>query len=543
MKTIARLSLKDMDLFERDTPETTLQELQDLRARLWEAEETLNAIRNGEVDALVVSGKQGAKVYTLQSAEQPYRILIEQMQEGAATLSGDGIILYCNLRLAEILRAPHEKTLAASFFDFLSPEDAVIFESLLQEGKVRSGTAELHLQAQDGGFTPVYLTVNPLPATEGHICLVVTDLTEQKRNEQIVADERLAHSILENTAEAIVVCDPYGDVLRANRAAHALCGRNPLRQPFAQMFPLYLDSDSAQYRADGTPDASDSPRPGGLAFPLSLALQGKTLSGIEARIALSEGKEASLLLTAGPLQAEQGAVVGCVLTLTDITQRKQAEAALRRHQADIENLNIRLRRSVQETHHRVKNNLQIISALAELQSGDTEGKPQDNPLAAALERIGHHSRSLAAVHDLLTLDATEGRDTDGLSTKAMLDKLIPLLQLTTGGRRLLSSIDDFRMPVREGASLAMLTSELVSNAVKHGKGEIEIMLQRHVETARLTVCDDGPGFPPDFDWSKSAHTGLNLIDSAGNYDLKGVISYENRPEGGARVLVAFPIAF
>ncbi len=83
------------------TPEQLLIELEELRARLDEAEETLRAIRSGEVDALVVSGVGGEQVFTLKGAEQSYRMLIEDMNEGALMLSLDGVILYCNRRFAE----------------------------------------------------------------------------------------------------------------------------------------------------------------------------------------------------------------------------------------------------------------------------------------------------------------------------------------------------------------------------------------------------------------------------------------------------------
>jgi PAS domain-containing protein len=78
-------------------------ELARLRARLAEAEETLNAIRSGEVDAIAVDGPRGHQIYTLQSADQPYRILAERMSEGAAMLAAQGAILFCNRRLAEMV--------------------------------------------------------------------------------------------------------------------------------------------------------------------------------------------------------------------------------------------------------------------------------------------------------------------------------------------------------------------------------------------------------------------------------------------------------
>ena len=95
----------------------------ELEARLREAEETLEAIRAGEVDAVVVSKAGGPqRVYTLQTADRPYRVLIEEIQEGAVTLNEEGTILYCNRALAAILRTPLERVIGAQLSDFVPSE-------------------------------------------------------------------------------------------------------------------------------------------------------------------------------------------------------------------------------------------------------------------------------------------------------------------------------------------------------------------------------------------------------------------------------------
>jgi len=207
------------------------------------------------------------------------------------------------------------------------------------------------------------------------------------------------------------------------------------------------------------------------------------------------------------------------------------------HLLEIETLNVRLQRSIQATHHRVKNNLQIISALVDIQIDDADSMVPVTVIA----RIGQHTRALAAIHDLLTEETKTNAETDFISSKAMMDKLMPLLQATIGSRQICSHTDDFPLSIRKGASLALLVSEVVSNAVKHARHDIEITLAVQEDRALLEVCDDGPGFPPDFDWREAANTGLSLIDSTGRHDLHGIISYRNRPSGGASVTVDFPM--
>ncbi|MCB0168624.1 MAG: hypothetical protein KDI79_30635, partial [Anaerolineae bacterium] len=93
-----------------------------LQARVTELEDTLSAIRSGEVDALVVDTDQGEKIYSLTSAETTYRILIEQMNEGAAILSQKGIVLYCNRRFSEMLDTPMEAIIGGEFVQLLTGE-------------------------------------------------------------------------------------------------------------------------------------------------------------------------------------------------------------------------------------------------------------------------------------------------------------------------------------------------------------------------------------------------------------------------------------
>ena len=98
-----------------------------LQERLHAAEETLRALRSGEVDAIVASGPDGDRVYTLKGADEAYRLIVQNMAEGALTVAPDGLILFSNEKLASILAIPHERVIGSSFHDFIVPEDAEIF--------------------------------------------------------------------------------------------------------------------------------------------------------------------------------------------------------------------------------------------------------------------------------------------------------------------------------------------------------------------------------------------------------------------------------
>jgi PAS domain S-box-containing protein len=105
------------------TKEQLIIENEELRSRVVEIEEALTAIRNGEVDAIMVSGREGEQVYSISSAETPYRTFIEEMSEGAVTLTKEGTILYCNQRFAEIVQSPYEKVIGSSIKRYIAQQD------------------------------------------------------------------------------------------------------------------------------------------------------------------------------------------------------------------------------------------------------------------------------------------------------------------------------------------------------------------------------------------------------------------------------------
>ena len=218
-------------------------------------------------------------------------------------------------------------------------------------------------------------------------------------------------------------------------------------------------------------------------------------------------------------------------------ERQRRIEELQRSSAEIDSLNQRLQRAMAETHHRVKNNLQVVSGLIELLIMDGGPNISENEL----RRLSQHVQSLAVLHDMLTQQARLDGEVDSLSTKDALDRLIPVLRSVTGARPLKYYCDDTVLPISHGTSLAVLLNELVSNAVKHGGGSIDVSLAVVNDQARLVVDDDGPGFPPNFVYGSDAHTGLELVENVSRYDLHGEPTYENRPGGGARVVVTFPL--
>ena len=292
-----------------------LTEVEQLREQLREAQETLEAIRRGEVDALVVNSPQGDQVYTLRGADYSARMLLQEMSEGAATLIPDGSILYCNKRFADMVRLPHEKVIGVPAREFVAPADRLAYDALIRRGQNHLAKAELLFCASDSTPVPTYCSVNAISiGDEPCLCMVVTDLAEQKRNEEVIAAARLASSILEQAAEIIVVCDPAGTIIQASREADEFWGKSVLGQSFGEVFPLAgIDASDLQDTAD----------------LLRGCLSGKPIRGVGVNFRRASGGNVYMLMSAGPLYDKAGSAVGCVVTLSDISELKQAEEALR----------------------------------------------------------------------------------------------------------------------------------------------------------------------------------------------------------------------
>lgn len=181
---------------EEKTKEDLLLENEELRVRLAEAEETLRAIREGRVDALAVWGPEGERIYTLEGADHPYRVLVETMNEGAVTFSEDGTILYGNAQFETMLDIPSERVVGRSFRDYVTPEDLSAFDALL-EGGTDSAKGEVRLRGGKGTFHASLSLKRMSTGSARPYCIIVSDLTERK-----AAEDELALALAETRAYA-----------------------------------------------------------------------------------------------------------------------------------------------------------------------------------------------------------------------------------------------------------------------------------------------------------------------------------------------------
>ncbi len=152
-----------------------------LRQQLFEATESINAIKTGNIDALVVAHKKAVKIYTEPAADKTYRILIEKMHEGAVTMDKTGMILYCNSCFADMIGLPLEKAIGAKMSHFIDDGSKKTFFTLFKQGWQRFSQDEVYLCSKKGNLSPALLSVNTV-VLENNLVLsvILTDLTRQK---------------------------------------------------------------------------------------------------------------------------------------------------------------------------------------------------------------------------------------------------------------------------------------------------------------------------------------------------------------------------
>jgi two-component system phosphate regulon sensor histidine kinase PhoR len=337
-----------------------LAELNEVRIQLEESNDTIEAIRSGEVDALVVKDKDGHQIFTLKSADHTYRIFIEQMTEGAVTLNEDNLVLYSNSQFASMLGLPLEKVIGQSFNNFIEPDYQDTFNSLISKAWDVNIKGELKLRRLDEEERPVLISLKTLELDEGtSMSIILTDLSSQKeaqkllqkKNEQLEEAQKIAqqlnanleHTVKERTseleinikektkaeedlrrnqerltrifetmAEGVGIVDLKGNLTYTNPMAHKIFGLGP-----DEVLNHLYNSNWQNLKIDGSPLPYDE-------HPLTLMIAtGKEVYDHEIAVQPSNGQRFYISINAAPLHDQHGTLIGGVGTFMDVTTRRK----------------------------------------------------------------------------------------------------------------------------------------------------------------------------------------------------------------------------
>ncbi|WP_207420666.1 ATP-binding protein [Desertivirga brevis] len=487
------------------------EELEETRYRLEEANDTIEAIRSGEVDALVIRAADGHQLYTLKSSDQTYRIFIEQMTTSAVTLNGEGNILYCNSRFAELLKLPLEKVIGKSFGTFVPDTYRSHCSDLIHAGWESEVKSELKLRTGDDEV-PVLLSLQALNLDEGpSMSVIITDLTEQKQYQQLLEEknkaleqarqvayelnsnlenlvnertrelynnqERLSR-ILETMAEGVGIIDLSGKLTYANPMAQQILG---LSQSAIQE-RTYHDPKWENLQIDGSPLPHEM-------HPMSITLRtGKPVHDFEIAVQPPGRERFYISINAAPLRDENGNITGGVGTFMDVTNRRKAI-----QQKD---------EFISVASHELKTPLTSLKASLQLLSRMKE-KPDPVILPKLIDQSNKSLMKVSLLVDELlnATKLTEGHlqlQATQITLKALINDCCPHIR-HEGSFELIEE-GDLDLEVNADINkLEQVLVNLVNNAVKYApeSKQIRIRVAREGSFAKIMIIDRGRGVPPE----------------------------------------------
>jgi PAS domain S-box-containing protein len=465
-----------------------------------DADETVQAIHHGDVDAVVVMrGLEGPQVILLHGAEEPYRVLVERMSDGALTAGPDGVVLYVNDRLRELTGYPSARFVGRDLMSLFKGEPPALVPEV---------TAEASLLRNGEDPMPVAVWSRPISVGGATATLVrLTDLSIHRRAEQIAAAERFARSVLEQATEAVVVLSPDGRITHASWRAEQLAERPPVGRTFSEAFQLEAQTtEEAGTLAQFSTESLDA------------LLATKPFHGVEVK--LRGDSKYTFLLSAGPLVDESKANVGSIVTLTDITERKRAEE----QQTML----------VAELNHRVKNILAIVQSVA------AQTQRSSGSLENFADAFNGRLKALALAHDILTQTRWIGIGLSELLAAVLAPYRSP------EGTRVRISGPAILLPARAVVPLSMVLHEMTTNAAKYGalstrSGNVEITwkLTGGIDKSVELVWQECNG--PKVKAATSTGFGTKLIDHVIRHDLDGSTKINFDP-AGVRWTIEFPLS-
>lgn len=497
-----------------------------MRIQLEEATDTIEAIRSGEIDALVVKANDGLQLFTLKSADHTYRIFIEQMSEGAVTLNMDGLILYCNSQFATLVNTPLEKVTGKSIYKFITEDCQETCAEYITRAWSANVKGELHVLASNNVEVPVLLSLKTLDLDEGiSMSVILTDLTEQKETQKLLehknaqleeaqkiaqhlnanlevtvkertrelqinieektkVEEELRHNqerltrILETMAEGVGIIDAQGNLTYANPMAQKILG---LKQSKI-LERTYDDPQWQNLRIDGTPLLPHE-------HPMSVVLTtGKPVFDQEIAVQPPDEERFFISINAAPLLDENGQIIGGIGTFMDVTQRRKSI----QHKDEF----------ISVASHELRTPVTTLQASLQLLS-----RMKDNPSPVMLPKlIDQANKSVNRVSILIEdlLNATKLADGQ-LHLNKTVTTLSVLLKdccnhVLTGQTHYLTTSGDMDLQANIDADkIDQVVVNLINNAVKYAphSNEIIINVAREGNFARISISDVGPGIPPE----------------------------------------------
>lgn len=441
----------------------------------------------------------------LRESEERFRSAFDSAAIGMALVSPEGRWLRVNRSVCAMLGYSEAELLATDFQTITHPDDLEADLDLVYHvlaGTIPTYQMEKRYFHKSGRTVQVLLAVSLVRDADGKPLYFVSqlkDVTERRATEDALrASEELYRSVVESLAEGVVVQDAAGAILACNDRACAALGLSRDQM----LGRTSMDPRWHTVYEDGAPlPGTDHPNE-------RVLRTGQPVFDATMGVHTPDGELRWLKVNAVPVpRAGDGTGPATVASFHDVTEARALDAQVRASLREKELL-------LKEIHHRVKNNLQIVSTLLDLQSDFTTDRAALTMFAESRSRV----KSMALVHERLYKSHDVARVDFGEYAEQLAGDLFRAYRASDEAVRLVVDVTAPPLPLDVAIPCGLLLNELMSNCFKHAfaggrTGTLRVALSTDGGAHQLTVADDGPGLPPGYDFRNAASFGLQLVST------------------------------
>ncbi len=435
----------------------------------------------------------------LQESELQYRTLFQNAPIGIGLTTKDGQILTCNDYMCQITGYSKEEIDKVDVVAvYLNSEDRTQLLKYLNAHKSIQDY-DVQLKRKDGTAFWASLNIAPLTLSGDTIFLtMIRDINDHKKKEDQI---RTLSSAVEQSIDGIAIGNMESTLTYVNDAFAQMHGYTPQEMVGMNVVHLHNEEQMNEYRRK-----------------MDQVKEKGSWMGEIGHIR-KDGQPFPTYMAFTLLKDDRGNPAGVLEVIRDITDRKKAEEQIK---ASLKEKEILLR----EIHHRVKNNLQIISSLLNLQ---VEHIP-DEQYRSMFEDSQNRIRSMALIHETLF----QSENLAHIDIQEYITNLVyELIQTYRASDRIAvtTTVKDVSLDIDTAVSCGLIINELVSNALKHAfpdgrEGEVKIVLRSCNNNVELIVSDNGVGIPGDMDVRTTESLGLDLVMTLAEKQLNGEITLD-----------------
>lgn len=463
----------------------------------------------------------------LAKSEEKYKTLFDLSPDYVVVIDPDGNVLDINQRLEEDIGLSKSEFIGKDINEIFKSfvNDSIFEEDFMDKFMSRDQNQPIEIKVFQGQEVG-YLEMHHAPITkEGKIFaiqIIFRNITQRKNAERALIESRERLYDVNAYLEAIINASPFAivDLYPDGRV-------KSLWNPAAENIFGWRREDVLEKHLPFLNEKNNEK----CQYIMKKALSSESTSDVELECARKDSEIIYTMMAAAPLLNADGKIQGIMATFADISDMIAAENQIK---ASLEEKEVLLR----EIHHRVKNNLQIISSLMNLQSEYT----QEPEILKMFQESKNRIRSMALIHeklyqskDLAHIDFVE-------YLKSLVDMLLSFYREKSNYIDVSLKCGEVNLEIDTAISMGLIVNELLSNCFKHAfpgdrSGEITITLSQDAENYLLEVADNGIGIPEDVDIKKTDSLGLLIVQTL-TLQLKGTLEHHN--EGGTKFKLSFP---